>query len=156
MENCYSKKIVSEIEDDYKSLKAENFYYEYGKAFYKETIFDKEENHNEQVLYVFPYDGEEQSIFSFINTFAYYLGYTGNIDDDLEHISSFTAFEDYELDNYLLRYRDKNNTSMVIRSDVEVLKLKISMAHGVIDSNAEYYDDIILEASSSLERRRRY
>ena len=107
-------------------------------------------------MYVFPYDGEEQSIFSFINTFAYYLGYTGNIDDDLEHISSFTAFEDYELDNYLLRYRDKNNTSMVIRSDVEVLKLKISMAHGVIDSNAEYYDDIILEASSSLERRRRY
>ena len=67
MENCYSKKIVSEIEDDYKSLKAENFYYEYGKAFYKETVFDKEENHNEQVLYVFPYDGNEQSIFSFIN-----------------------------------------------------------------------------------------
>lgn len=151
MENYYSRKIIREVEEPNESVKLEEFHDEYGKSFCKESVFNKKENCNDEVMYDFSFDGNYQTILSFFNTFAYYLGYTGNIDDDLKIIPSFTAFEDYEIDNYLLRYRDKNNTLISIRSDMELLKLKIYMSEGAIDSNMDYYDNNVVEAFASFK-----
>jgi len=151
VEKNYSRTIINEVEYPNRFGKLERFIDEYGKIFYKESLFDTKNNRNLAVTYEFSFDGNYATIFSFFNTFAYYLGYTGNIDDDLKTYSSFSDFEDYEIDDYLLRYRDKNNTFISISSDIEQSKLKIGMSEGAITSNMDYYDDNIVEAFASFK-----
>lgn len=149
-EKNYSRVVINEVEHPHRYGKLERFIDEYGKVFYKESLFDDKKCL--AVRYEFSFDGNYNTVFSFMNTFACYLGYTGNIDEDLKIYTGFSAFEDYEVDDYLLRYRDKNNTFISIRSDIEESKMKIGMSEGALVLNADYYDDSVVEACESFKR----
>ena len=151
MEKNYSRVILKEVKYPDISFKLERFMDEYGKEFYKESTFNIKKNRNGKVQYRFTYDGTDETMFSFFNTFAYYLDYKGNIDDDLKHFTKLPIFEDDEVDNYFLQFYDKNDTKITIESDVEKMNFNIYLSDGAIASNMDYYDDNIVEAFASFK-----
>ena len=127
---------------------------EYGvcdKEVEKTAFIGKSEKIHSDVIFRFKYNGYNEDALTHINLFAYALGYSGNIDEDIKCIEEDSFAYEYPETIYTLRFKSKDEENsiindIIIRSDPSDSKIVVYIESEKLRENPDAFDDAVIGA----------
>ena len=123
---------------------------EYGvcdKEVEKKVKVGKSEKIRSYVIFRFKYNGSNEDALTHINLFAYALGYSGNIDEDIKCIEEDSFAYEYPETIYTLRFKSKDKKDIIIlRSDPSDSKIVVDIISEKLRENPDAFDDAVIGA----------
>mgnify|MGYP003443078669 FL=1 len=118
-----------------------------GKVVEKEVIVGKSEKMYCNVIFRFKYNGYNEDALTHINLFAYALGYSGNIDEDINCIEEDSFAYEYPETIYTLLFKSKDEEdSIIISSDPSHNTIKVDIISEKLRENPDAFDDAVIGA----------
>ena len=137
---------VDVIHTDKSCIKIE----EYGVChnFVEKTVtVGKSEKRDSNVIFRFKYSGYYADALTHINLFAYALGYSGNIDEDIKCIEEESFAYEYPETKYTLRFKSKDEEDdIIIRSNPSDSKIVVDIESEKLRENPDAFDDAVIGA----------
>ena len=135
---------VDVIHTDKSCIKIE----EYGVChnFVEKTVtVGKSEKRDSNVIFRFKYSGYYADALTHINLFAYALGYSGNIDEDIECIEDDSFADDYPETIYILRFKSKDQKDIIkISSDQTYNAIQVVIISEKLRENPDAFDEAVI------------
>ena len=123
---------------------------EYGvchKVVEKTVIVGKSEKMYSNVIFRFKYNGYNEDALTHINLFAYALGYSGNIDEDINCIEEESFAYEYPETIYTLLFKSKDEEdSIILRSDPSDSKIVVDIISEKLRENPDAFDEAVIGA----------
>ena len=123
---------------------------EYGvchKVVEKTAFIGKSEKIHSDVIFRFKYNGYNEDALTHINLFAYALGYSGNIDEDIKCIEEESFAYEYPETIYTLRFKSKDEEDdIIIRSNPSDSKIVVVIVSEKLRENPDAFDDAVIGA----------
>ena len=118
-----------------------------GKVVEKEVKVGKSEKIYSNVIFTFKYNGYNEDALTYINLFAYALGYSGNIDEDIKCIEEESFAYEYPETKYTLRFKSKDEEDdIIIRSNPSDSKIVVDIESEKLRENPDAFDDAVIGA----------
>lgn len=125
-------------------------YEEYGvcdKEVKKTVTVGKSEKIHSGVIFKFKYNGYNEDALTHINLFAYALGYSGNIDEDIKCIEEESFAYEYPETKYTLRFKSKDEEDdIIIKSNPSDSKIVVDIVSEKLRENPDAFDDAVIGA----------
>ena len=139
---------VIDIDDCYTIIE------EYGvcdKEVEKTAFIGKSEKIHSDVIFRFKYNGYNEDALTHINLFAYALGYSGNIDEDIKCIEEDSFAYEYPETRYTLRFKSKDEENsiindIIIKSNPSDSKIVVAIKSEKLRENPDAFDDAVIGA----------
>lgn len=118
-----------------------------GNVVEKKVSVGKTEKIHSDVIFRFKYNGYIQDALTHINLFAYALGYSGNIDEDINCIEEDSFAYEYPETIYTLLFKSKDEEDdIIIKSDPSHRKIVVDITSEKLRENPDAFDDAVIGA----------
>ena len=118
-----------------------------GKVVEKKVKVGKSEKIYSNVIFRFKYNGYNEDALTHINLFAYALGYSGNIDEDIKCIEEESFAYEYPETKYTLRFKSKDEEDdILIKSRPSDSTIVVNIRSEKLRENPDAFDDAVIGA----------
>ena len=118
-----------------------------GKVVEKTVGVGKREGIISDVIFRFKYNGYNEDALTHINLFAYALGYSGNIDEDINCIEEDSFAYEYPETIYTLRFKSKDEEDdIILSSEPSDRIIVVDIESEKLRENPDAFDDAVIGA----------
>ena len=118
-----------------------------GKVVEKKVRVAKSEKIYSNVIFRFKYNGYNEDALTHINLFAYALGYSGNIDEDINCIEEDSFAYEYPETIYTLRFKSKDEEDdIILSSEPSDRIIVVDIESEKLRENPDAFDDVVIGA----------